>query len=75
MKKIGDYDPFFDFFMFQRSVGVIKNIPVLEAMAIFEREIFLNIGKKRNRLAIKGAEIKGDGITFFRFFLPHYGKK
>jgi hypothetical protein len=45
MNKIGDYDSFFDFFMFQlkRSVGVKKNIPVPEAMAIFERAIFLNI--------------------------------
>jgi hypothetical protein len=44
-------------------------------VTIFEREIFLNIGKNRNTLAIKSAEKKGDGITFFRFFLPHYGKK
>jgi hypothetical protein len=43
MKKIGDYDPFFDFF---RIVGVETNIPVPEAMAIFEREIFFNIGRK-----------------------------
>jgi hypothetical protein len=72
MKQIGDYDPFFDFFMFQlkRWVGVKK-----KSHNSSEREIFLNIGKNRNSLAIKSAEIKGDGITFFLFFLPHYGKK
>jgi hypothetical protein len=63
MKKIGDYDPFFDFVMFQlkRWVGVEKNIPVPEAMAIFKREIFLTIGRNRNTLAIKSAEKKGHG--------------
>jgi hypothetical protein len=45
MKKIGDYDPFFDFVMFQlkRWVGVEKNIPVPKALAIFKRKIVLNI--------------------------------
>jgi hypothetical protein len=49
MKTMSDYDLFFfDFFMFQSKrcwVGVKKNISVLEAMAIFKRENFLNIGK------------------------------
>jgi hypothetical protein len=44
-------------------------------MAIFKREIFLNIEKNRNTLAIKSAEKKGRWLTNFRFFLPHYGKK
>jgi hypothetical protein len=74
MKKIGDYDLFFDFFMFQsnRWVVVKKNSPVPESMAIFKREIFLNIGKNRNTLAIKVAEKKGRWLTNFCFFLPHY---
>jgi hypothetical protein len=77
MKKIGDYDPFFYFFMFQskRWVGVKKNIPVPEAMAIFKREIFLNIGKKRNRLAIKGAEKKGRWLTTLTFYFASLWKK
>jgi hypothetical protein len=44
-------------------------------VAIFKREIFLNIGKNRNTLAIKVAEKKGRWLTNFRFFLPHYGEK
>jgi hypothetical protein len=75
--KIGYYDLFFDFFVFQlkRWAGAKKKVTIPETMAIFEREIFLNIEKNRNSLVIKSTEIKGDGITFFRFFLPHYGKK
>jgi hypothetical protein len=77
MNNIGYYDLFFDFFVFQlkRWAGAKKKVTIPEAMAIFEREIFLNIGKNRNCLAIKGAEIKGDGITFFRFFFASLWKK
>jgi hypothetical protein len=56
MKTIGEYDLFFDFFMFQskRWVGVKKmSHTISKLMAIFKREIFLNIGKKRNSLAIE----------------------
>jgi hypothetical protein len=53
---------------------VSKKISIPKAMAIFKQEIFLNIGKNRNRLDIKGAEKNGDGLTNFLFFLPHYGK-
>jgi hypothetical protein len=35
--------------------------------AIFKREIFLNIEKKRNSLAVKIAEKKGRWFTHFRF--------
>jgi hypothetical protein len=75
MKKIGGHDPFFDIGMFhsKRWVGD-KKIPVPEVMAIFQRENFLNIGKIRNLLAIKSSEKKGHGLTYFLFFLSHYGK-
>jgi hypothetical protein len=45
MNKTGDYDFFFDFFVFQskRWAGVKKKVTTPKAMAIFEREIFLNI--------------------------------
>jgi hypothetical protein len=70
MKKIGDYDLFFDFFMFQSKpwVGVKKKSPVPGVVAIFRLVIFLNIGKNRNTLAIKVAEKKGRLLTNFRFF-------
>jgi hypothetical protein len=47
MNKIGYYELFFDFFVFQskRRAGAKKKVTIPEAMAIFEREIFLNIGK------------------------------
>jgi hypothetical protein len=75
--KIGYYDLFFDFFVFhsKRWAGAKKKVTIPEAMAILEREIFLNIGKNRNSLAIKSAEIKGDGITFVRFFFASIWKK
>jgi hypothetical protein len=77
MNKIGDYDLFFDFFMFQpkRWVGVKKNSPVPGVVAIFKREIFLNIGKKRNTLAINVAEKKVRWLTNFRFFFASLWKK
>jgi hypothetical protein len=62
-------------FQSKRWVGVIKNVTIPKVVAIFKRENFLNIGKNQNRLAIKGAEIKGDGITFFRFFFASLWKK
>jgi hypothetical protein len=77
MNKIGYYEIFFDFFVFQlkRWVGVKKKVTIPKLVAIIEREIFLNIGKNRNTLVIKSAEKKGRWLTNFRFFLPHYGKK
>jgi hypothetical protein len=47
MKKIGDYDPFFDFFIFpsKRWLGTKKIIKIPKVVAIFKRENFLNIGK------------------------------
>jgi hypothetical protein len=70
MKEIGEYDPFFDFFMFQskRWVGVKKNVTIPKLVAIFKREIFLNIGRNRKTLASKSAEKKGRWLTHFRFF-------
>jgi hypothetical protein len=75
MNKIGDYDLFFDFFMFQskRWLGLKKKVTISKTVAIFKREIFLNIGKNRNSLAIMGAEKKGRWLTNLTFFLPHYG--
>jgi hypothetical protein len=69
MKKIGDYDLFFDFFMFQskRWLGMKKKVTIPKVVAIFKREIFLNIGKNRNSLAIKGAEKKGRWLTNLTF--------
>jgi hypothetical protein len=61
-------------FQLKRWAGAIKKVSIPEAMAIFKRENFLNIGKKRNSLAIKSVEKKGRWLTNFRFFLPHYGK-
>jgi hypothetical protein len=60
MNKIGYFDLFFDFFVFQskRWTGRKIKVTIPEAIAIFERENFLNIGKKRNTLAIKSAEKK-----------------
>jgi hypothetical protein len=53
MNKIGYYDLFFDFFVFQskRWAGAKKQVTIPEVMAIFERKIFLNIGKNRNTLS------------------------
>jgi hypothetical protein len=47
MKKIGDYNPFFDFFIFpsKRWLGTKKKITIPKVVAIFKRENFLNIGK------------------------------
>jgi hypothetical protein len=45
-----------------------KKVAIQEAMAIFKREIFLNIEKNRNSLAVKIAEKKGRWLTNFRFF-------
>jgi hypothetical protein len=64
MNKIDDYDPFILIFScFSWSAGQApKKKLQFQKLAIFEREIFLNIEKNRNRLAIKGAKIKGNGI-------------
>jgi hypothetical protein len=45
MKKIGDYDPFFDFLIFssKRWLGTKKKITIPKVKAIFKRENFLNI--------------------------------
>jgi hypothetical protein len=45
VKKIGYYDCFFDFFVFQskRWAGAKKKVTIPEAMAIFKLESFLNI--------------------------------
>jgi hypothetical protein len=77
MNKIGCYDLFFDFFVFQskRWAGAKKKVTISEAMAIFEGENFLNIGKKRNTLAIKSAEKKNRWLTNFRFFFASLWKK
>jgi hypothetical protein len=77
MKKIGDYDLFFDFFMFQSKhwVGIKKKVEFPDAMAIFNLEIFLNIGKNRNSLAIKSAEKKRHELTIFRFYFASLCKK
>jgi hypothetical protein len=47
MKKIGDYDPFFDFFIFpsKRWLGTTNKITLPKIVVIFKRENFLNIGK------------------------------
>jgi hypothetical protein len=44
MKKIDDYDPFFDFFIFysKRWVGVKTKVTIPKMVAIFKRENFLN---------------------------------
>jgi hypothetical protein len=76
MKKLGDYDPFFDFFMFQskRWVAVKKNVTIPKLVEIFKQEIFLIIRKNRNSLDIKGAEKKRPWVNIFSsFFLPYYG--
>jgi hypothetical protein len=61
MNEIGYYDIFFDFFVFQSKPwpGTKKKVAFLRVVAIFKPENFLNIWKKRNSLAIKGAEKKG----------------
>jgi hypothetical protein len=73
MKKIGDYDTFFDFFIFssKRWLGAKKKITISKVTALFKRENFLNIGRNRNTLAIK--KKKGRLLTELTFFLPHYG--
>jgi hypothetical protein len=75
MKKIGDYDLFFDFFMFQSKlwVGIKKNVTIPKLVTIFKRENFLNIRKNCNR--IKGAEKKDHWLTNFRFFASLWKKK
>jgi hypothetical protein len=52
-----------------------KKVTIPKVVTIFKREIFLNIGKNRNSLAIKDAEKKDYWFTNLTFFLPHYGKK
>jgi hypothetical protein len=44
-------------------------------LAIFKRDTFFNIGKKRNSLAIKGAEKKGHWFAKFGFFFASLYKK
>jgi hypothetical protein len=76
MKKIGDYDPFFDFFIFssKRWLGTKKKITIPKVLAIFKRENFLNIGKDRNSLAIKSAEKKGRLLTELTLFFASLWK-
>jgi hypothetical protein len=62
-------------FYSKRWVGVKKKVALPKAMVILNLEFFLNIGKNQNRLAIKSSEKKDHCLTFFCFFLPHYGKK
>jgi hypothetical protein len=59
----------------KRWAGAKKKVTIPEAMAIFEREIFLNIEKNRNTLAIKSAEKKGRWLTNFRYFFASLWKK
>jgi hypothetical protein len=59
MKKIGDYDPFFDFFyfFFKTLARHQKKMAIPKVVTIFKQENFLNIGKDRNTLAIKSAVV------------------
>jgi hypothetical protein len=77
MKKIGDYDLFFDFFIFssKRWLGTKKKITIPKVVAIFKRENFLNIRTNRNSLAIKGAEKKCRLLTELTFFCASLWKK
>jgi hypothetical protein len=77
MKKIGDYDPFFDFFIFssKRWLATKNKIIIPKVVAFFKRENFLNIGKNQNSIAIKSAEKKGRLLTEFTFFLASLWKK
>jgi hypothetical protein len=76
MKKIGDYDPFYDFFIFssKRWLGAKNEITIPKVLAIFKRENFLNIGKDRNTLAIKSAEKKCRLLTELTFFFASLWK-
>jgi hypothetical protein len=77
MKKIRDYDPFFDFFYFffktlarhQKKNHNPKSVGNVQAGKFLK---YWN-GKDRNTLAIKSAEKKGRLLTELTFFLPHYG--
>jgi hypothetical protein len=70
MNKIGDYDPFSDFFMFhsKRWLGMKKKYLKSEILASLPWENFLNIRKNRNSLAIMSLEEimqMANKITFF----------
>jgi hypothetical protein len=47
-----------EFFSLQYGIKMKKKVTIRKMVAIFKREIFLNIGKNRNSLVIKGAEKK-----------------
>jgi hypothetical protein len=74
MKKIGEYDLFFDFFMFQskRWLGMKKKVTIPKVVAIFKRENFLNIGKNRNSLAIRNPEKKDHWFKNLTFFFASF---
>jgi hypothetical protein len=52
-----------------------KYVSIPKVVAIFKREIFLNIGKNRNSLAIKDAENKDHWFTNLTFFFASLWKK
>jgi hypothetical protein len=70
MEKIGGYDPFsiLTCCVWWAGKSCRKKISKSQILDFITRRIALNIEKNRNSLAIKRAEKKCHGITFFRFF-------
>jgi hypothetical protein len=52
-----------------------KQVTIPKVVTIFKREIYLNIGKTRNSLAIMDAEKKDHWFTNLTFFFASLWKK
>jgi hypothetical protein len=70
MKKIGDYDPFFDFFIFpsKRWLGTKKKITIPKYVAIFKRGNFLKYWKKLEHFSYKELREKTSFANRINFF-------
>jgi hypothetical protein len=75
MRKIGDYDPFFDFDLLSLLARHERKQFWPNISVIFNRMIALNIRKNQNTLAIKSSEKKGRWLTKLTFFFASIWKK